>query len=485
MKKPLRCCFAVALLCPLFAACGNKEQPDPATGSSETTVQTEPPEDAPDYAALETLGDISGEFRILFGYGFKQNDFKAAEESSTALESAIYRRNAYMKEKYNIDIVTDEMDSRTQAYDKLFAEYNAGDSTYDAAMMRTAEVAKLASGGCLRDLNEMPHLDLTKDYWDQRANADLSIGGRMYYTTGDIGVVDNMCTHCMLFNKEMVRQYGFDDPYELVKDDKWTLETLGTMVRAVGEDANQDGIYDENDVYGLLTWLDNVQAILEDYCLLKRKTVRENVEYPLKIRSLDLTPAQNAIREFGLASYADIKAAKIPEHVKPYVAVARLSLVKRDIYLFDDILRPLSGDDKELFLRKLKEIFSKLDGIIVYATSDIDEAKFLADKIAIIYGGVIEQYGTYDELRNKPLSRKVAEYFDDKIELRPSVLREFSGRLMIRYGDDNVTLPEGSAAKLLDKRYVGREVSVAPYRGGDTLQYLILDPSTDKTIVKY
>lgn len=56
----------------------------------------------------------------------------------------------------------------------------------------------------------------------------------------------------------------------------------------------------------------NVQAILEDYCLLKRKTVRENVEYPLKIRSLDLAPAQNAIREFGLASYADIKAAKFP-----------------------------------------------------------------------------------------------------------------------------------------------------------------------------
>ena len=56
----------------------------------------------------------------------------------------------------------------------------------------------------------------------------------------------------------------------------------------------------------------------------------------------------------------------------------------------------------------------------MYATSDIDEAKFLSDKIAIIYGGVIEQYGTYDELRNKPLSRKVAEYFDDKIALRPS-----------------------------------------------------------------
>ena len=262
MKKTIALLLAVSLLCPLFAACGDKEQPDPATGSSETTVQTEPPEDAPDYAALETLGDISGEFRILFGYGFKQNDFKAAEESSTALESAIYRRNAYMKEKYNIDIVTDEMDSRTQAYDKLFAEYNAGDSTYDAAMMRTAEVAKLASGGCLRDLNEMPHLDLTKDYWDQRANADLSIGGRMYYTTGDISLVDNMSTNAILFNKGMRAAYGLDDPYELVRSGDWTLEKFIELARAVGEDANQDGIYDENDVYGLMTWNDATLAVL-------------------------------------------------------------------------------------------------------------------------------------------------------------------------------------------------------------------------------
>ncbi len=43
MKKIIALLLAVALLCPLFAACGDKEQPDPATGSSETTVQTEPP----------------------------------------------------------------------------------------------------------------------------------------------------------------------------------------------------------------------------------------------------------------------------------------------------------------------------------------------------------------------------------------------------------------------------------------------------------
>ena len=86
MKKTIALLLAAALLCPLFAACGEKQPDSTTTASSETTVETTPPEDAPDYAALEALGDISGESRILFGYGFKQNDFKAEDENGTALE---------------------------------------------------------------------------------------------------------------------------------------------------------------------------------------------------------------------------------------------------------------------------------------------------------------------------------------------------------------------------------------------------------------
>lgn len=261
MKKITALLLVAMMVCPIFSACGEKEPPATVATTVATTEATEPLEDMPDYDALTSLGDISGEFRILCGLGFNQNDFKAEDENGTAVQSAIYRRNAYMKEAYNIDIVNDAVD-RTEAYNRLFNDYNAGETTYDAAMIRTAEVAKLAANGCLHDLNDTPHIDLNKDYWDQKANSDLAIAGKMYYTTGDIGVVDNMVTHCMLFNKKMVNDYGLDNPYELVHDDKWTLETLATMVRAVGEDANQDGIYDENDVYGLMTWLDNVQAIL-------------------------------------------------------------------------------------------------------------------------------------------------------------------------------------------------------------------------------
>ena len=228
-----------------------------------------------------------------------------------------------------------------------------------------------------------------------------------------------------------------------------------------------------------------VQAILEDYCILKRKTVRENVCYPLYVRGADTAPAEKAIDEFGLRKYADMRAKNVKDNVKPYIAVARLGLVKRDLYLFDDVLRALNKDEKSGFLSKLKEISLNLEGMKIFATSDIDEAQAMGDKIVVLYGGVIEQYGTYEELLEKPLSNKVAEIMSrGNAVFRPTVLREYQGRLIVRCDDETVTLEEGSANRLIDKRYIGREVQVAKYAAGKTVKYLLTDSETDKSILR-
>ena len=138
----------------------------------------------------------------------------------------------------------------------------AGDNNYDAAMIGTYDVATLAYNGYLHNLNDIPNLDLTKPYWDQRANEDLSINGKMYYTTGDISVADNRATYVLFFSKNMVAKYGLDNPYDLVNNNEWTLEKFGEMVKSVGADENNDGIYDKNDTFGLLTPRDTNVAIL-------------------------------------------------------------------------------------------------------------------------------------------------------------------------------------------------------------------------------
>ncbi len=267
MKKMLALLLACLMLCPLFAACGKDT---PAQSGEMTTASTEATKDpdAPDLPSPEELGDLSGDFNILVSGNYARNDFAADGTEGTAVQTAIYRRNERIREKYNVNVTNEDVIAFNSAtgggtgFTKLYTEYMSGEVTYDAAQIGTYDVATLAYSGYIEDLNTIEHLDLTKPYWDQKANADLSINGKMYYTTGDITIIDNMVTNAILFNKDMIKSYGLDNPYALVEDGKWTLENFGKMVKQVGDDLNQDGIYDENDRYGLLTWNDAMLAIL-------------------------------------------------------------------------------------------------------------------------------------------------------------------------------------------------------------------------------
>ena len=245
MKKGIALLLAGMLLLPMFAACGDDKAPAVTTASSEETVVTKDP-NTPDIPSPEEIGDISGEFRILVAGNYAFNDFKSEGEEGTAVDTAIYRRNAYLKDKYNIDIAYDEIlgfmriNGSGEGYMKIASDHMAGNHTYDAASIGTWDVATLAYSGYIHDLNDketMKYIDLTKPYWDQRANEDLMIRNKMYYTTGDISLVDNMSTNAILFNKGMRAAYGLDDPYELVRSGDWTLEKFIELARAVGEDA--------------------------------------------------------------------------------------------------------------------------------------------------------------------------------------------------------------------------------------------------------
>lgn len=266
MKRTIALLLACAMLCPLFAACG-KDTPD--TTSDSTTASTEATRDpnAPDFDA-DSIGDISGDFNILVSGNYARNDFAAENGEGSAVQNAVYRRNESMREKFNVNITNEDLIKFNSAtgsgvgFTKLYTDYISGDKTYDAAMVGTYDVATLAYSGYIHDLNAIENLNLSKSYWDQKANEDLSIGGKMFYTTGDITIIDNMVTNAILFNKDMIKNYGLDNPYTLVEDNEWTLEKFGSLVKAVGEDKDQNGIYDSNDTYGLLTWNDAMLSIL-------------------------------------------------------------------------------------------------------------------------------------------------------------------------------------------------------------------------------
>ena len=267
MKKVLALLLALLTVLPLFAACGEEKPTEDTTASTEVSEPVTEAEDTPDVPAAEEL-DIAGDFNILVSGNWAWNDYESDGTEGTVIDSAIYRRNKYMLDTYGVNITNEDIVKYASSmgsgdgFMKVYNNYMSGSHDYDAAMVGTYDVATLAYNGILHDLNSTPHIDLSKDYWDQKANEDLSMKGQMYYTTGDISLSDNRSTNVLFFNKEMIKMYGLDNPYELVKNDKWTFETFSSMVKQVGEDLNQDGVYDGNDCFGLLSANDDKLAML-------------------------------------------------------------------------------------------------------------------------------------------------------------------------------------------------------------------------------
>ena len=211
------------------------------------------------------LLSINGEFSN-FGGGM-WDDFTAETETGDTVNDAIYARNVYVEEKYKIKINVieapslDEM-NRPKAQKMLKNSIQANDNAYDAALLSGYATCALASGGFLMDMNAMDPIDLTKPWWDQKANRDLMIKNKMFYTAGDISNVINYATYAMLFNKELIKEYALEDPYALVKKGEWTYSKMTEMAVQVNQDLNSDGKYDFDDLYGALVWDDTMMGII-------------------------------------------------------------------------------------------------------------------------------------------------------------------------------------------------------------------------------
>ena len=172
----------------------------------------------------------------------------ASEMNGALINDAVYTRNAQIEELLDIRITETLLpDIHEVARETLIA----GDTQFDVVMPYINKGIGLATEGLLMDLNTIPYLALEKPWWDQRANENLVISDKLFFTTGDISILDNECTMVMFFNKDMIVQYNLDNPYTLVNEHTWTIDKVGEMSSLVTTDTNGDGKMNEDDTWGL------------------------------------------------------------------------------------------------------------------------------------------------------------------------------------------------------------------------------------------
>lgn len=190
-----------------------------------------------------------------------------------------------------------------------------------------------------------------------------------------------------------------------------------TLLRTLGglETATSGHIFiDERDVTRTSAGDRNVAMVFQDYALYPHMNVKENIEYPLKIRKYPKEDREQRVdksaRALSIENLLDRKPGQISGGQQQRVAVARAMATTPNIYLFDE---PLSNLDARLRLEArsfLKQLQRELGVTTILVTHDQSEALALADRMAVMELGKIRQVGTPVDFFHRPANIFVASF---------------------------------------------------------------------------
>lgn len=275
--------FALILILPLFAACSANNSNDNTNNTNNQNAQNEIPADeagedpagsgdssvreqeiVPDYLPDEDYGGY--EFNVLVRYDasvhyapWEARDIYAEEENGDPINDAVYKRNRYVEDKYNCVITQTK---HTDYNNLLKRAVNAGEDIYDLFYANLNDITGVAANGYFYDLTSVPNIDLSKPWWDQNAQKSLSIANILFFCPSNLIIMHNDCTSAIVFNKELIRDYGMENPYKLVKNGTWTVDKLISMSKDISKDVNGDGIMDEHDMYGYACYRDSSLSLM-------------------------------------------------------------------------------------------------------------------------------------------------------------------------------------------------------------------------------
>ena len=193
--------------------------------------------------------------------------------------------------------------------------------------------------------------------------------------------------------------------------------TLLRLIAGLHEPTSGKIFFNDREVTRLGTEKRNAAMCFQSYALWPHMTVRENVRFGLDVRKVPDAEANvrvdEAIDLVQLGQYADRKPNELSGGQQQRVALARALVVRPDCLLLDE---PLSNLDAKLRLEmrtEIRRICRASNLTAIYVTHDQKEALSIADRMAVLNGGVIEQMGRPHDLYLKPKNKFVANFMGE------------------------------------------------------------------------
>lgn len=214
------------------------------------------------------------------------------------------------------------------------------------------------------------------------------------------------------------------DDLSLTAEDGEVLCVLGpsgcgksTLLRAVaGLEPPVTGTIhlDGRDLAGLRPDQRDVGLMFQEHALFPHRTVAENVAFGPRVHGLDRADVRQRVAEalalVGLGGTADRHVDELSGGERQRVALARAIAPRPRLLMLDEPLGSLDRALQTRLLEDLPRVFAELGTTVVYVTHDQDEALSLADRIAVMRAGRLEQVGTPTQLWRGPRTAFVAGF---------------------------------------------------------------------------
>lgn len=248
----------IILLAALLPACANSSggQSDSSSESQSESIRSDESQgDNRTYyvADVETENFDGYTFRVLtwgdWNPQWQCRDIYSDGLSSDPISSAVFIRNSNIQDRFNVKIAEDG--SFEDPYSAAEKSARSGMDEYSMFALMMRQVSDLWAKGLVCDLKECTDMDLSKPWYDQNYNKDMSIAGHLYSTTGDLLTLDNDGTWAVLFNKVIAENENLENHYDLVENKQWTFEYMYMASRQATHDLDGGGEMTPDDAWGL------------------------------------------------------------------------------------------------------------------------------------------------------------------------------------------------------------------------------------------
>lgn len=253
MKRTISVLLLAAMM--MTISCGETQTDAKDTTTSGDSTNTSVPETETYLSGL----DFDGRKITLFCTDYSATgafgNMYVESENGDIVNDSIYEKNKYIEELLNVSLDFIKYDfnwgDRDVMYNTVRTSVMSDSEPYNITLIPTYFTSTLIVEGIMADLNEMPHLDMSKEWWSQGFRKTAEIAGKTHMAAGDGTLPFITGFYAVAVNKNLADGNGIGNVYSVVNDGKWTLDEMHRMSSGLYRDLNGNGKYDEDDQFGL------------------------------------------------------------------------------------------------------------------------------------------------------------------------------------------------------------------------------------------